>query len=232
MQINADLSKRAVVDANALDWVPSPLPGVERRMLERDGEEVARATSIVRYAPGSAFSAHTHSGGEEFLVLDGTFSDEMGDFPKGMYVRNPVGSSHTPSSAQGCTIFVKLWQMPAEDQAFVRIDTGSPDGWLDGDPGERVRRLHASDHETVEIRRWSPGARIAERVFPGGAEYLVLEGGFDDAGGRYGAGTWLRLPPGGAHAPHTAQGCAVYVKTGHLAGETAAPGRLTAKHTA
>lgn len=224
MQINADLTKRAVMDANTLDWMPSPLPGVERRMLERDGEEVARATSIVRYAPGSAFSAHTHSGGEEFLVLEGVFSDEMGDFPKGMYVRNPVGSRHTPSSADGCTIFVKLWQMPAEDQDFVRTDIESPEGWRDGEPGERVRLLHSSDHETVEIRRWSAGAELARRTFPEGVEYLVLEGGFDDADGRYGKGTWLRIPPGGAHAPHSADGCTVYVKTGHLAKELPRPG--------
>ncbi|MCG8378468.1 MAG: cupin domain-containing protein, partial [Proteobacteria bacterium] len=85
MQIHADLSKRAIVNSNELPWVDSPLPGVQRRMLERDGKEVARATSIVRYEPGSYFDEHTHTGGEEYLVLDGVFSDEMGDFHKGMY---------------------------------------------------------------------------------------------------------------------------------------------------
>ncbi len=96
MEVNADFSQRVVLDTNALDWIPSPLPGVDRRMLDRIGNEVARATSIVRYAPGSSFSAHTHSGGEEFLVLDGVFSDEHGDYGPGFYVRNPVGSAHTP----------------------------------------------------------------------------------------------------------------------------------------
>ncbi len=84
------------------------MPGVERRMLERDGDEVARATSLVRFAPNSAFSAHRHGGGEEFLVLEGVFSDESGDFPAGTYARNPVGSRHVPSSELGCVIFVKL----------------------------------------------------------------------------------------------------------------------------
>jgi anti-sigma factor ChrR (cupin superfamily) len=69
MELNADFSRRAVVHAARLAWTPSPSAGVERRMLDRIGEEVARATSIVRYAPGSRFSAHTHGGGEEFLVL-------------------------------------------------------------------------------------------------------------------------------------------------------------------
>ena len=69
MKLYADFSQRVVVLSEALPWVDSPMPGVQRRMLERDGEEVARATSIVRYAPDSYFSAHTHGGGEEFLVL-------------------------------------------------------------------------------------------------------------------------------------------------------------------
>ncbi len=123
MNINADLSQRAVVRSEELPWVESPLPGVDRRMLERDGGEVARATSIVRYAPDSAFSAHTHGGGEEFLVLEGVFSDESGDFGPGMYVRNPPGSRHAPRSGPGCTIFVKLRQMDPNDQEFVRVDT-------------------------------------------------------------------------------------------------------------
>ena len=123
MKINADLSQRAVVHSEELPWVESPLPGVERRMLERDGEEVARATSVVRYAPNSSFDPHTHGGGEEFFVLDGVFSDEHGDFGPGTYVRNPPGSRHTPGSAKGCTILVKLRQMDPDDQEHVRIDT-------------------------------------------------------------------------------------------------------------
>ena len=64
MELNADFSKRVVVHSNALEWQASPMKGVDRRMLDRIGGEVARATTIVRYAPGSKFSAHTHTGGE------------------------------------------------------------------------------------------------------------------------------------------------------------------------
>src|ERR1700740_2273875 len=81
MELNADFTQRAVVHAARLAWVPSPIAGVDRRMLDRIGDEVARATSIVCYAPDSHFSAHTHGGGEEFLVLDGVFQDERGHFP-------------------------------------------------------------------------------------------------------------------------------------------------------
>ena len=123
MNLNADFTKRAVVHAATLDWKASPMPGVERRMLDRIGDEVARATSIVRYAPESQFSPHVHGGGEEFLVLEGVFQDEHGDFPAGTYVRNPPQSSHTPGSKPGCTMFVKLWQFDLADRTHVRLDT-------------------------------------------------------------------------------------------------------------
>ena len=205
-----------MVNSHELEWQQSPMAGVERRMLERDGDEVARATSIVRYGPDSRFSEHTHEGGEELLVLKGTLSDEMGDYPAGTYVRNPVGSCHTSSSAEGCTVFVKLWQMSPEDQKAVRINIHDPAGWSPGEAGEEVLKLHVCAHEYVRILRWQAGCELSERSFPDGAEYFVLEGEFKDVDGIYPKGTWLRIPPGGFHAPVTGTGCLVYVKTGHL----------------
>jgi anti-sigma factor ChrR (cupin superfamily) len=90
MNLNSDFGARAAVHAARLDWTPSPIPGVDRRMLDRIGDEVARATSIVRYASHSHFSAHTHAGGEEFLVLHGVFQDEHGDYPAGHLRSQPA----------------------------------------------------------------------------------------------------------------------------------------------
>ena len=119
MRINDDLSRPAIVHAAKLDWVPSPAAGVDRRMLFRIGGEVARATSIVRYAPGSVFPPHAHGGGEEIVVLEGVFQDEHGDYPAGCYFRNPPGTSHVPASKEGCTIFVRLWQFRDGDRAQI-----------------------------------------------------------------------------------------------------------------
>ncbi|MBM5816770.1 MAG: hypothetical protein FJ083_09355 [Cyanobacteria bacterium K_Offshore_surface_m2_239] len=110
MELHADLSQRALLDTNALAWTPSPMAGVERRMLDRCGEEVARATSLVRYAPGSRFERHVHGGGEEILVLEGILSDEHGDYAAGTYLRNPAGSSHpAPSHCRGCRDRIGDW---------------------------------------------------------------------------------------------------------------------------
>lgn len=216
MKIHADLSRRALVDSATLDWIASPMAGVERRMLERDGEEVARATSLVRYAPGSSFSAHSHDLGEEFLVLDGVFSDESGDFPKGMYVRNPPGSSHVPSSEPGAVILVKLRQMQTDDEAYIRVNTLDPAGWQDGRDGEHILPLFVRPDEEVVMLQWQAGASFAQQEFPGGAEYFVIDGAFEDESGRYDQGTWLRLPAGSKQTIKTDHGARVWRKTGHL----------------
>ena len=217
MKINADISQRAAVDSAGLPWVPSPLPGVERRMLERDGEEVARVTSIVRYAPGSHFSAHTHTGGEEYFVLRGTFSDDYGDSPAGTYVRNPVGSRHTPHSDGGCDILVKLWWMHPEDQDFVRIDTTDEGLWQSADaPGVEIMKLHGFGDESDALYRLAPGAALPARELPGGEEVFVLEGSCRDENGTYNEGSWLRTPIGKAPALDSGEGCRIYVKRGHL----------------
>jgi len=216
MKIHADLSVRAVVNSHDLAWVDSPMPGVQRRMLERDGEEVARATSIVRYAPNSYFEAHTHGGGEEFLVLDGIFSDESGDFPQGAYVRNPIGSRHEPFTKDGTTILVKLQQFHPGDREFVRVDTNQRE-WMPGlVPGLYVMPLHEYGSEHVALVKWGRGTKFAHHSHPQGEEIFVLSGIFADEHGTYPKGTWLRSPAGSAHTPFSDDGCLIYVKTGHL----------------
>jgi anti-sigma factor ChrR (cupin superfamily) len=215
MRLRADFSQRAVVRPGDEPWVASPMPGVDRLMLDRVGDEVARATSLVRYAPRSRFSPHVHGGGEEFLVLEGEFADESGRYPAGFYVRNPVASRHAPFTDSGCTIFVKLWQFDPRDTAHVVIDTrASP--WEAGDVGVAFLPLHAFGREQVRLERWSEGTQRPAHAHEAGEEILVLEGGFEDEEGRYGAGTWIRNPPGSRHAPFTHTGCVVYIKTGHL----------------
>jgi len=224
MELNADFTQRAVVHAATLDWTPSPIPGVERRMLDRVGGEVARATSIVRYAPQSRFSRHTHGGGEEFLVLEGVFQDEHGDYRAGSYIRNPPTSAHTPGSATGCTIFVKLWQFGATDRTQLRIDAA--DVVYGSDPAResvQAALLFRDEREVVVLERWRADARIP-LVSPAGLELLVLEGTFTDGQDRFDYQSWLRLPPGAsAQAQVGPRGCRVWVKTGHLARQQLAP---------
>ena len=217
MKINADFSKRAVVRPEDYAWAPSPAAGVERMMLDRVGDEVARATSLVRFAPGSQFDAHSHGGGEEFLVLEGVFSDETGDFPAGSYVRNPIGTSHTPHTDPGCTILVKLHQFAEDDTAHFSIDTKTAAFRPGMVEGLSVLPLHTASNENVALVRWAPGTKFTPHQHWGGEEIFVLEGTFQDEQGDYPAGSWLRSPHLSTHAPWSDEGCLIYVKTGHLA---------------
>lgn len=217
MNLNSDFTVRVVQHAADAAWTPSPLPGVDRRMLDRVGDEVARATSIVRYAAGSHFDRHVHHGGEEILVLDGVFSDESGDFPAGTYLRNPPGTSHAPFSREGCTLFVKLWQFAADDLTPVRIATLTA-AWRPGlVPGLSVMPLHEYDGVSTALVRWAPDTRFDMHVHPGGEEILVLEGVFRDEDGEYPAGTWLRNPRWSRHTPSSGpEGALIYVKVGAI----------------
>lgn len=217
MNVNDDFNQRAAMHRDRLEWQPSPMAGVERRMLDRVGDEVARATSIVRYAPGSHFSPHVHDGGEEFLVLDGVFQDESGDFPAGSYVRNPPGSRHAPASESGCTILVKLWQFDPDDRARVCIDTRSTPSLPDtAREGVEVMPLFRDAREQVRIECWAPGC-VIELDPAGGFELFVLEGGFEESGESFGSMGWLRLPPDSSlRARAGDDGARIWIKSGHL----------------
>lgn len=216
MQLHADLTKHAVVDSTELDWVASPLAGVERRMLERDGNEVARATTIVRYAPESYFDPHVHALGEEYVVLEGTFSDEHGDFGKGFYVRNPPGSRHRPHSKDGCTILVKLRQMDPSDTVQVNVDTNIGEYAETGVPGLTVLEVHKDAREQVGFFRFAPGTKVPLHEHVGGEEFYVIEGSLTDANGTYTTGTWVRQEHGSSHEVTSEEGCLLYSKSGHL----------------
>jgi anti-sigma factor ChrR (cupin superfamily) len=176
-------------------------------------------TSIVRYEPRSRFPAHDHPEGEEILVLEGVFSDEEGDWPAGTYLLNPEGFRHAPFSRDGCVLFVKLRQFAGAGRRHVALATRDLPWQASGREGVSVKPLYAQEGfpDTMRLERWTPGARLGTLPHAGGAEMLVLEGGFADEAGAYGAGTWLRLPVGSKHAPRTAAGCTLYVKEGGLA---------------
>jgi hypothetical protein len=214
LNINADFSQRVLLHGPQMPWVDSPMAGVQRRMLDRIGGEVARATSFVRYAPGSAFSPHTHAGGEEFIVLDGVFQDEHGDFPAGSYIRNPPTTRHTPRSAPGCIIFVKLWQFDLADRTPVMIDMNKAGRVRDADrPGVLAAPLFEDARETVRLEVWDAGVRQT-LAMPEGGELLVLEGGLTDRHDRLERHSWLRVPMGGAlDAVAGPDGATVWIKT-------------------
>lgn len=220
MQINADLSVPVNVESAELEWVATRKGGVERKMLERNGAESGRATTIVRFAPESYFDWHNHDGGEEFIVLEGIFSDEMGDFGPGCYVRNPKDSRHKPHSAEGCTIMVKLWQMVPDDQEYVRVQTNTAE-WVETEAeGVKSLPLYSFDTEAVTYYDLDAGSSITLKAEHDGFEAFVVTGEVSVNGSGLGPRGWTRLPGTPEVTLASDQGARVYVKTGHLTPET------------
>jgi len=218
MKLNADFSQRVVVKPEEFNWVDAPVSGVERMMLDRIGDEVARATSLVRYQPNSDFPVHAHGGGEEILVLEGEFADEHGAYPVGSYLRNPIGTSHAPKvGGQGALIFVKLHQFDPGDAEQKIVDSKSAE-WHQGlVDGLKVLPLHDFEGEHVALVRWAPNTQFSMHSHFGGEEILVLEGTFYDEHGEYPKGSWIRSPHLSKHTPYTKDdGALIYVKVGHL----------------
>jgi len=216
MKLRDDFAIREHVPFAATPWTPSPEPGVDRKMLERDGAEIARATSIVRYARHSSFAAHTHERGEEFVVLDGVFSDDHGDYPKGTYVRNPPGSRHRPFSHGGCTIFVKLRQFdPGDTRRCVVLPAPAAEPEVGAHAGPVTTLLHAFGSERVSLVGLAPGASTTLPENGRGAEILVLAGSMSVGPAHCETWTWLRAPRL-AEPLLSASGCLFWLKQGHL----------------
>jgi len=96
--------------------------------------------------------------------------------------------------------------------------------WLDHQGGTPV---HATS-----LVRYARGAQAGRHVHDGGEEVLVLEGVLSDETGDHPAGTYLRLPPGSAHAPFSRQGCLLYVKRSRFAPDDQARLRIDTRDPA
>lgn len=210
-----DLDQRVAINTNECSWVITPRRGVWRKKLERDSSEKGHATSIVRYNPGTSFESHAHPNGEEILVLEGTFSDEHGDYKTGTYIRNPPGSKHAPFSAEGCILFVKLNQFLPNDTAQVRIDTSNAD-WLAGQGHLQVMPLHVFEGEHIALVKWPARENFHLHTHFGGEEIYVISGELKDEYGSYPAGAWLRNPHMSQHNPFVKEETIILVKVGHL----------------
>ena len=210
--LNMDFTERVVINTRDQIWVASPLAGVWRKPLAREEAERGHATSIVRYDPGASFSAHDHPLGEEILVLEGTFSDETGDYPAGTYFRNPEGFRHAPFSVEGCLILVKLHQFQNGDTKHVCIKSQTAD-WKETPTGDKVLHLHDFADEHVRLIELPAGASLEHKA---GEELYVIRGELVDGDGRYPSGTWLRIPEKTEQIFTVAEEALIWLKTGHF----------------
>ena len=73
-------------------------------------------------------------------------------------------------------------------------------------------RLGGEQAVATSIVRYAAGSLFPSHIHPGGEEFLVLDGVFEDEQGRYPVGSYVRNPPGSAHAPRSGDGCVIFVR--------------------
>lgn len=215
--LNQNYSQSVLIDTQQLEWESSPASHVWRKKLEREASESGKATSLVRYDEGAAFSTHTHPAGEEIFVIKGTFSDESGDYPAGSYLRNPAKSRHAPYSETGCELFVKLCYFSPGDTRSVRLNTNIA-GWQQGmTSAQKVLPLHQFDEEITQLVELDKGASWHPVIPENGFEALVLSGELSEQDVKIPAMSWLRRPAGDDPRFTVSKGpVKILLKTGHL----------------
>ncbi len=209
------------VDSRRAQWQASPAPGVSRKRLYRADARAGATravTSLVRYAPGARFPQHPHPGGEEILVLDGVFCDQMGRWPAGTLLLHPEGYSHSPYSEEGCLLLVRLQQYAGVDRYKLALNLNLLPWETCTLTGIERKQLYAQNAypDWLSLEQWPSCCEPGLRVYQGGAEIFVLEGELCDESGCHGAGCWLRFAAGAQHRPYSPEGCLLYIRQGQL----------------
>jgi len=201
--MHKDIGGPMVKHAAGMEWDDSPSPSVKRKRLWLFGaKESGRVVSVVKYLPDATFHEHQHPEGEEILVLEGTFSDESGDYPAGSFMLNPEGFAHAPRSKEGCILFVKLRLYPGVDRRKVRIDTTDQSLWQEKKNGVQQIELYSpqegeKSQEHKSLARIDPASSHTV-IGKFGIELFVVSGAVKVTGActeELGCQSWLSLGP-------------------------------------
>ena len=109
---------RRIVDTNTAPFESYDLEGLAQPELswlplsyERESGE---GCYLMRFTPGAVTLSHEHAGTEDFLILEGTLTDNDGlVFGAGDFVSFAPGTRHHSWSDSGCLIAVFEWGLSA-----------------------------------------------------------------------------------------------------------------------
>jgi putative transcriptional regulator len=76
--------------------------GINQASIKLDDETTCE---FLYMKPGSQAPIHTHRGNEFTLVLDGSFSDELGNYKPADFLSRDPSHHHQPRSDEGCLCF-------------------------------------------------------------------------------------------------------------------------------
>ena len=103
------MNKRKITKLDNLKFEPfnkygEPIEGWSWHKISFD-EKTNFGTYISKLDPGTKTVPHTHTGNEEFLILEGELIDSDGTiFKKGDFISYQPNSSHSSFTEKGCVI--------------------------------------------------------------------------------------------------------------------------------
>ena len=107
-QFQQDDDKHVVIKPDEQDWRPGIGSLKVSSLHSHNGEN----TALVWWPENEVFQPHTHFGGEEVVVIKGSFIDEHGTYPAGSWIRSPHMSKHFPHVKEETLILVKVGHLP------------------------------------------------------------------------------------------------------------------------
>ena len=104
-QLPGRTREHVALRTESMPWQATPRTGVEVRPLyaQTGFADSMRLERWSRAPLGRIDYPH----GAELLVLEGAFADAEGAFARGAWLRLPPGASHSPSTADGCVLYIK-----------------------------------------------------------------------------------------------------------------------------
>eukprot|EP00927_Polykrikos_kofoidii_P057022 TRINITY_DN51131_c0_g1_i1.p1 TRINITY_DN51131_c0_g1~~TRINITY_DN51131_c0_g1_i1.p1 ORF type:complete len:834 (+),score=103.57 TRINITY_DN51131_c0_g1_i1:77-2578(+) len=233
MDLNSDKKEEVLFRFADHRWIETEAGGVFRMPIERIGSPYTRVTTTVKFEPNRRFPGHVHGGGEEFIVIAGAWADCFSKgFPKYSYIRNYIGSKHSPLIGKdGCVIMVKLrhmsenhvepnhrsWYAPPPhvnrnekrtyDQAFPDCNI-----WDQLPSGGFKRMLYQSPNERVSVEYFPKDVTSFDIDVPkNGKEIYIVDGSFKDKLGDHDEWSWARYVKPGKHQAEKPAGTELYI---------------------
>ena len=111
-QYDGEDRKQVLINTNETSWHQGMVEGLTVLPLYSQ-MDYPENMALVRWQPETYFPQHTHPGGEEIFVIEGTFEDDHGVYPQGTWIRSPHMSIHRPYSKEGCLIYVRVGGLAA-----------------------------------------------------------------------------------------------------------------------
>lgn len=205
-EFNADPNETIVMHTADMPWEETGVAGVTRKLLERVNDpEKGRETVLLKFDPNTTLPAEVLTQRVDTFVIDGGYSDGNGEYGPRTFIRNPAGSSQTPSSKDGCVLYVKRRNPFRDDDERFVIDTEKVEWMSFPHRGADVVHFYRDRHgiDTSRYGKVYPDKRIPSHDHAMGEETLIIDGVLKDEHGSYVAGSWFRFPVGVPHAPFT-----------------------------